>query len=242
MAQVPDDVAAPPAPVRVLVVDDDALVRSGIRMLLGEAADVEVVGEAADGAAALDLAGRLSPDVVLMDLRMPGSDGIATTRVLSSGADSGGDPPRVLVLTTFDDEQSVAAALRAGARGFLVKDGAADHLAGAIRTIAAGGSWLDPSASAAVIRLVQGLPGQDRLAAAALERLTPRERGVLALMAQGLTNEHIGRRLVLSPATVRTHVSRILMKTGAHDRSQAVVLAYQGHLPGVPPTHGEPTR
>jgi DNA-binding NarL/FixJ family response regulator len=226
---------------RVLVVDDDALVRSGVRMILDEVDDVEVVGEAADGATAVAAVRDLAPDVVLMDLRMPGSDGIEATRRLTSDqlADASGETVRVVVLTTFDDDESVAAALRAGASGFLVKDSAARHLVEAVRTVADGGSWLDPSASAAVIRALQRVPPADGAAAAALARLTDREREVLRLIAGGLTNTEISARLTLSGATVRTHVSRILMKTGAHDRSQAVVLAYHGRLAEVPSPRGD---
>ena len=230
--------------IRVLVADDDALVRSGVRMLLHDVPDMVVVGEAADGADAVTAARDLAPDVVLMDLRMPGGGGIEATRRLTSDelAETSGVLVHVLVLTTFDDEQSVGSALRAGASGFLVKDAAARHLVDAVRTVAAGGSWLDPSAAAAVIRVLQRVPEVDGTAgsaATALARLTDREREVLALVARGLTNEQIRERLVVSGATVRTHVSRILMKTGTHDRSQAVALAYQGRLVPLPPSRSD---
>jgi DNA-binding NarL/FixJ family response regulator len=226
---------------RVLVADDDSLVRSGVRMLLDPVPDIEVVGEVADGAAAVAAARDLAPDVVLMDLRMPGFDGIDATRLISSDefAETVGTLVRVLVLSTFGDEESVGSALRSGASGFLVKDAAARQLADAVRTVAAGGSWLDPSAAAAVIRVLQRAPDVEGSVAVALARLTGREREVLLLMAHGLTNEQISERLVVSGATVRTHVSRILMKTGVHDRSQAVVLAYQGRLAAVPPSRGD---
>lgn len=232
------------ATTRVVIADDDALVRSGVRMLLAHVPGIEVVGEASDGAGAVATALELAPDVVLMDLRMPGSGGIDATRRLTSdeATESVGGVVRVLVLTTFDDDTSVGSALRAGASGFLVKDAAARHLVDAVRTVAAGGSWLDPSASAAVIRTIRQVPESDGAAASALTRLTAREREVLLLVAHGLTNEQISTRLVLSGATVRTHVSRILMKTGAHDRSQAVVLAYQGRLAGAPSSYGDTSR
>ncbi len=227
--------------IRVLVADDDALVRSGVRMLLDEVSDIVVVGEAADGTEAVTAARDLAADVVLMDLRMPGGDGVEATRRLTSDelAATSGALVHVLVLTTFDDEQSVGSALRAGASGFIVKDAAARHLVDAVRTVAAGGSWLDPSAAAAVIRVLQRVPEVDGTAATALARLTDREREILGLVARGLTNEQISGRLVVSGATVRTHVSRILMKTGTHDRSQAVALAYQGRLVPLPPSHSD---
>lgn len=211
-------------------------------MLLEVVPGIAVVGEAANGEDAVLQAARLTPDVVLMDLRMPGMDGLwAIQQVAGPGRAEDGHETRVLVLTTFGDEESVAAALRSGASGFLLKDAASALLVEAIRTVASGESWLDPTASAAVIRVLQRTPAADPASNAAVDRLTWREREVLVLMARGLTNDQIRERLVLSGATVRTHVSRILAKTGVHDRSQAVALAYQAGLMSPPVTREEPS-
>lgn len=244
----------------LLVVDDDAMVRSGIAMLLAVHSDLQIVGEAADGAEAVVLAGELGPEVVLMDVNMPGLDGVAATRQLlgeggsvsagGAGTDAGtrdggrGKPsPRVLALTTFDDDDTVMRVIRAGASGFIVKDSAPSMLAEAVRAVAAGNSWLDPSVTSPVLdALRREQPPEREHLTGRLASLTDRELQVLRLMADGLTNGEIGRRFVVSEATVRTHVSRILMKTDCHDRTQAVVLAYRSGLVPVPAPRTENDR
>lgn len=212
--------------IRVVVVEDQPLVRGGIVLLLKGAGDIEVVGEAADGQSAIDQATQLRPDIVLMDLRMPGMDGIEATRILTGSQGT----VRVLVLTTFDDDPDVLGALRAGASGFLTKDSAPTRLTDAVRSVAAGDAWLDPSISGRVLRALQQVPHELAWSPALVDVLTPREQEVLALLAQGLSAADISDRLVLSDATVKTHLHRILMKTGCRDRAQAVVLAYRTGL------------
>jgi DNA-binding NarL/FixJ family response regulator len=213
--------------IRVLLVDDQPLVRTGLRVLLGAEDDIEVVGEAANGSEAVTLARTTRPDVVMMDLLMPGVDGVEATRRIS------GDPAlagvRVLVLTTFDLDEYVFAALRAGASGFVVKDAEPAELLYAVRVVARGESLLAPQVTRRLID--EFVSRQDRPAdpgrAAVLDRLTEREREVLVLVAQGLNNDEIAGRLHISPATARTHVSRMIVKLAARDRIQLVVLAYQ---------------
>jgi DNA-binding NarL/FixJ family response regulator len=213
--------------VRVLVADDQGLVRAGFVALLDAQDGIEVVGEAEDGEQALALARRLVPDVVLMDIRMPKLDGLAATRAIAA------DPPlagvRVVVLTTFELDEYVFEALRAGATGFLVKHTEPSELVRAVRVAAAGEALLSPSVTR---RLVAEFASRTRPAPAtnALDPLTEREREVLALVAEGMTNDEIAGQLFMSPATSRTHVSRILTKLGARDRSQLVVLAYEAGL------------
>lgn len=212
--------------VTVVIADDQPMVRAGVRMLLSVDPGLEVVGEASDGHGAIAAVERLHPDVVVMDLRMPGMDGTEATRRIV--AEQAGDPDaltRVLVLTTFDEDEDVYAALRAGASGFLLKHASADVLATAIRRVAEGESWLDPAVVGRVIRALRLPPGPDGAAVAAA--LTPREREVLTLVAEGLSNADLCERLYLSEATVKTHVARILMKTGSRDRAAAVALAYR---------------
>ncbi|GAA3625260.1 response regulator transcription factor [Microlunatus ginsengisoli] len=216
--------------VRVVVADDQALVRAGIVMVLGASPEIRVIGEATNGAEAVTLAGELRPDVVIMDLKMPGMDGIQATTALVENTSGGDDVMKVLVLTTFNDDASVLGALRAGASGFLVKDEAPLHLIDAVLTIAAGNSWIDPSVAGQVIKALGEAPRVGVGADARIDALTAREREVLVLMAHGMSNGDITRKLFLSEATVRTHVSRILMKTGSRDRTEAVVLAYQSRL------------
>jgi DNA-binding NarL/FixJ family response regulator len=210
--------------IRVLLCDDQEMVRAGFRMLLDGAADTEVVGEAADGAEAVELAERMRPDVVVMDIRMPRVDGIEATRRIVR-ADQAGQT-RVLVLTTFDLDRYVYEALRAGASGFLLKDATADELLTAIRAVAAGDALLSPRITRTVIAQFTRRADPSHQPPA-LEKLTRREREVLALVADGLSNEEIATELVLSAATVKTHVGHLLLKLAARDRAQLVVIAYQ---------------
>ena len=218
--------------IRVLVADDQALVRAGFRAILEAHEDLEVVGEAADGAEAITIGQELRPDVVLMDVRMPGVDGIEATRRLLRD----GDGPRVLILTTFDLDEYVYEAMKAGASGFLLKDAPRDQLVGAVRTVAAGDALLAP---ALVRRLVEDFvrrPAPGARPPAEFEDLTERELEVLTLIARGLANAEIAARLFVSEATVRTHVTHILAKLRLRDRVQAVVLGYESGLvrPGEP--------
>jgi DNA-binding NarL/FixJ family response regulator len=217
------------SPVRVLLADDQELLRTGFRMILSAQPDLEVVGEAVDGADAVRQAGRLRPDVVLMDVRMPGMDGIEATAEITSA-----HPVRVLVLTTFDLDEYAFAALRAGASGFLLKDVPPAVLAGAIRSVAAGDAVITPRITR---QLLDRFSGQLPLVAAggagdgdALARLTDREREVFAEVARGHTNGEIAARLHLSEATVKTHLTRVLAKLALRDRVQIVIFAYQHGL------------
>ncbi len=216
--------------IRLLLADDQPLVRAGIAMLLSNHPELAIVGEADDGAAAVALATRLRPDVVLMDVRMPGKDGIAATRELTADGTSADAPIKVLVLTTFDDDEAVYGSLRAGAHGFLLKHAAPEDLVAAIVRVAAGDAWLDPRVAGKVISALAGSPDPGSAGADRIARLTPREREVMSLIAHGLSNSEISDELVLSEATVRTHVARILMKTGSRDRAQAVTLAFRAGL------------
>jgi len=211
--------------ISVLLADDQALVRAGFRMILENEADMRVVGEAADGAEAAQIALELSPDVVLMDVRMPEVDGVDATRRICVG--DGAGRTRVLILTTFDLDEYVYAALRAGASGFLLKDALAPDLLSAIRVVARGEAVVAPSVTRRLLdRYV--CPGAGPAGSTAgLEALTEREREVLSLIARGLSNVEIAGRLYLSEGTVKTHVSRVLAKLGLRDRVQAVVYAYE---------------
>jgi DNA-binding NarL/FixJ family response regulator len=213
--------------IRVLLVDDHALARTGFRMVLDTEPDIEVVGEAATGRQAIHSARRLSPDVVLMDVRMPELDGIAATREI---AGDGGGAPRVLILTTFDLDEYVYDALAAGASGFLLKDVGPEQLTAAIRVVADGEALLAPTVTRRLIdELVRG--GRRRLRTPpGLDELTPRELEVLDLVAQGLSNAEIAELLTVEETTIKTHVSRLLAKLGLRDRVQAVVLAYESGL------------
>jgi DNA-binding NarL/FixJ family response regulator len=218
--------------IRVLIADDQALVRAGFRMLLDAAADVDVVGEATNGREAVDSVARLRPDVVLMDIRMPELDGLeATRRVLAAAPPDGG--PRVLILTTFDLDEYVFEALRAGASGFLLKDAPPEQLLDAIRVVASGDGLLAPSVTRRVIAEFARAP--QTTAPAELDELTPRELEVLQLIARGLSNAEIASQLFLSETTVKTHVARVLQKLRLRDRVQAVVLAYESGIvqPGM---------
>ena len=212
--------------IRVVVADDQAIVRAGFRLLIDSEPDLTVLGEAADGAEAVAVARKTAPDVVLMDIRMPVMDGIAATRQIATG----GDLPRVLILTTFDLDELVFASLRAGASGFMLKDRPPEELLSAVRVIAAGDALLAPNVTRRLIRHFVRQPDPLRAPPGALEQLTVREREVLALIATGLSNTEIAERLVMSVPTVKTHVSRILAKLAARDRAQLVVLAYQSGL------------
>jgi DNA-binding NarL/FixJ family response regulator len=212
--------------IRVLICDDQALVRAGFRAILEVQADVEVVGEAEDGAEAVALAERRAPDVILMDIRMPVLDGVEATRRLVAA----GSPARILVLTTFDLDDYVHAAIRAGASGFLLKDVTPAKLLEAIRVVAAGDALLAPSVTRRLLeRFATTLPQHDH-SSAALAELTARETEVLRLLAGGLSNAEIAAELVVSEATVKTHISSLLRKLGLRDRVQAVILAYETGL------------
>ena len=212
------------APIRVLIADDQALMRTGFRMILDAQDDIEVVGEAIDGADAIRRFEALSPDVVVMDVRMPTLDGIEATRRLAALE----RPARVLILTTFDLDDYVYEALRAGASGFLLKDRPPEELVAAVRVIAAGEALLAPSVTRRLIEeFARRAPAASR---AELDELTEREREVLVLMARGLSNAEIARTLFVAETTVKTHVGRVLHKLGLRDRAQAVVLAYESGL------------
>jgi DNA-binding NarL/FixJ family response regulator len=211
-------------PLRVLVADDQELVRAGFRLIL-EAAGFDVVGEAPDGGAAVELAARHRPDVVLMDIRMPVLDGIAATRQLIAAAEH--PPPKVVILTTFDLDDYVYEALRAGASGFLLKEAPRADLIAAIRVAAAGDALLAPSVTRRLIEAFVARPAQTLPSPSRLASLTPRERDILLLVARGRSNLEIARDLVVSEATVKTHVAHLLAKLGLRDRVQAVILAYE---------------
>ncbi len=213
--------------IRVILADDQALVREGFAMILGSQEDIEVVGEASDGAAALALVRELSPDVVLMDVRMPGIDGIEATRRLLNGSDS---RTRVLILTTFDLDEYVYEALKAGASGFLLKDVPRAQLVAAVRAVAAGDQLLSPSIVRKLIEEFVRHGPREAGIPAALADLTERELEVLRLVARGQSNAEIAKELYLSEATVKTHVHHMLQKLGLHDRVHAVVLAYESGL------------
>jgi DNA-binding NarL/FixJ family response regulator len=213
--------------IRVLIADDHELMRNGLRAILDAQQDIAVIGEAEHGAQAVESAIRLRPDVVIMDIRMPRLDGIEATRRL---AVQGEKAPKVLVLTTFDLDEYVYQALRAGAAGFLLKDTPPRQLAEAVRTIAAGESLLAPAVTKRLIERYVSRPRSDTARRERFAELTERELEVLQLITRGLSNAEIGARLFLSEATVKTHVTRILSKLGVRDRVQAVVLAYESGL------------
>ena len=210
--------------IRVLIADDQALVRDGFGMILDAQEDIEVVGTAADGAEAVEQARALRPDVILMDIRMPGLDGIEATRRLAAEAAGG---PRVLMLTTFDQNEYVYEAMKAGASGFLLKDVRREELVGAVRTVAAGDAMLAPALTRRLIEDFVRRPLPGAAAPDAMGELTDRELEVVRLMARGRSNAEIAGELVVSEATVKTHVARILSKLGLRDRIQVVVLAYE---------------
>jgi DNA-binding NarL/FixJ family response regulator len=214
--------------IGVVVADDQALVRGGLRVLVESDADMTVLGEAADGGEAVNLAERVQPDVVVMDIRMPVMDGLeATRRITSSPATKG---VRILVITTFDLDEYVYAALRAGASGFLLKDAPPDQLLGAIRVVANGEALLAPSVTRRLIEEFVSRPEPYPHSEDALADLTAREREVLALVARGRSNAELASELMMSPATAKTHVSRLLTKLNARDRAQLVMIAYETGL------------
>jgi len=217
--------------IRVLLVDDDALVRAGLRMILSSSKELEVVGEAADGANAVAAVRAHRPDVVLMDIRMPGVDGLEATRRISADDDLAG--VKVIILTTFESDEYVYQAIRAGASGFLVKDTEPADLIQAVRVVARGDALLSPSVTRRLITDLASRPERPPPSGSlgrALAGLTDREREVLVLVAEGLSNDEIAARLFLSPLTSKTHVSRIMTKLGARDRAQLVVIAYESGL------------
>ena len=218
--------------IRVLLCDDQALVRSGFRLILESREDIEVVGEAEDGREAIELARRVDPDVILMDIRMPNVDGVEATRRLVAG----GSRARIVVLTTFDLDEYVFESIRAGASGFLLKDVQPTQLVDAIRVVAAGEALLAPSVTRRLLdRFAHTLPGEEK-PPPELASLTERELEVLKLLASGLSNAELAERLFLSETTVKSHISSVLRKFGLRDRVQAVVLAYEAGLvrPGSP--------
>ncbi|GIL30089.1 DNA-binding response regulator [Actinocatenispora comari] len=214
--------------IKVVLADDQALIRAGFRTLLADAGDIQVVAEAADGDEAVRAARDTAADVVLMDIRMPGTDGLTATREIASDDDLAG--VRVLILTTYETDEYVYQALKDGASGFLVKDIEPDELLHAIRVVARGDALLAPSITRRLIADLVARPAKRVADTSVLSRLTDREREVLVLVAGGLTNDEMAGRLFLSPLTVKTHVSRIMTKLAARDRAQLVVLAYESGL------------
>jgi DNA-binding NarL/FixJ family response regulator len=221
--------------IRVLLADDQALIRAGFRVLVDAAEDLQVIGEAADGARAVELARRERADVILMDIRMPGVDGLEATRRISADDNLAG--VKIIILTTFESDEYVYQALRAGASGFLVKDTEPAELIQAVRVVARGDALLSPSVTRRLITDIASRPERSPATdLSSLSGLTDREREVLALVAEGLSNDDIAARLFLSPLTSKTHVSRIMTKLNARDRAQLVVIAYESGLviPGQP--------
>jgi DNA-binding NarL/FixJ family response regulator len=215
--------------IKVLLVDDQPLLRTGFRMILSAESDLTVVGEAGDGASAVELARRLRPDVVLMDIRMPVMDGIQATRALAGPGVE--DPIKVLILTTFGLDEYVVESLRAGASGFLLKDAPPEDLVEAIKIVAGGDALLSPSITRRLLdRVASRLPSASETTIPALAELTDREMEVLKLLARGLSNAEIAEKLVVSETTVKTHVSRVLAKLDLRDRVQAVILCYETGL------------
>ena len=213
--------------IRVAIVDDQALVRGGFAVMLGLQDDIEVVAQAGDGAAAIEIARAHRPDVILMDIRMPGMDGIAATKAIIDSADW---PVRVLILTTFDPDEYVYKALQAGASGFVLKDISPEDLVAAVRTVADGGALLAPSVTRRLISRFAAPPSLDSSVVSRLDRLTGREREVLVAVATGSSNIEIAEDLFVGAATVKSHVSSILTKLGLNNRAQAVAFAYESGL------------
>jgi DNA-binding NarL/FixJ family response regulator len=218
--------------IRVIVVDDQPLVRAGIVMLVNAEEDITVVAEAADGQEALCEIREHRPDVVLMDVRMPGTDGVTATRaIVDDGLTAqNGQPIGVIILTTYHIDEAVYAALRAGASGFLLKDAAPAEIVNAIRSVVAGEAWLDPAVARRLIDEFAARPEPHTPTPAEMAQLTPREREVLSLMARGLSNADVAGELFISEATVKTHLARVMMKLGVREKAQAVAAAYQTGL------------
>jgi len=216
-------------PIRILIADDEQLVRAGIAMILSVADGLEVVGTAENGEQAVRLTSELTPDVVLMDVRMPVLDGIEATRRIVEGPTA---TTAVLVLTTYHVDEAVTAALRAGASGIVLKDAAPDELVGAVRAVSAGDAWLDPAVAKRLLAEFTNRPEPAVPTEQEMAELTAREREVLRLVAHGLSNQEIAEFLTISENTVKTHVSRILIKLGLRDRAQAVAAAYRRHVLG----------
>jgi DNA-binding NarL/FixJ family response regulator len=218
--------------IQVMVVDDQPMVRAGIKMLLKPEEDITVTAEAVDGEDALIQARAQRPDVILMDVRMPGTDGVAATRTLveENLASQSGQPIKIIILTTYDVDQAVYDALRAGASGFLLKHAAIAEIAAAIRAVVGGGAWLDPTITRRLIDQINTGPNQDTSKKALIDQLTPREREVLILMAQGVPNADVAEQLRISEATVRSHLARVMTKLCVREKSQAVIAAYQTGL------------
>ena len=216
--------------IRVIIADDQAPVRDGMTMLLSAEPGIEVVGQAEDGAKAVTMFHDQHPDVVVMDIRMPGMDGIEATRRITADREDPDATTAVLVLTTFDQDDLLHGALRAGASGYMLKHAAPAGLAEAVRTVADGGSWIDPSVAGKVIDTLRQTTPIDATGHPSLEILSRRELEVLSLMRDAPTNSELARLLFVSESTVKTHISRLLMKTGSHDRAQLVALAYRSGL------------
>lgn len=218
--------------IRVVVVDDQPLVRAGITMLVNAEEDIDVVAEAADGQEALTQIRAQRPDVVLMDVRMPGTDGVVATRTVTDEklTARNGQPVRVIILTTYHVDEAVYAALHAGAKGFLLKDAAPTEIVGAIRAVVAGDAWLGPAVTRRLIDEFAARPEQNTPTPAEMAQLTPREREVLSLLARGLSNADVAAQLFISEATVKTHLARVMAKLNVREKSQAVAAAYQTGL------------
>ncbi|MGH3499486.1 MAG: response regulator [Nocardioidaceae bacterium] len=215
----------------VVLVDDQAIVRAGVARILGSEDDFEVVGECADGREALDAVARTSPDVVLMDIRMPGMDGVEASRRLAELD----DPPAVLVLTTFDEDEVLWGAIEAGASGFILKDARAEDLIAATRACAGGGAWFDPSVTPRVLSAYRHAVAPGRRGQQRLEQVTEREHAVLRLIARGATNPEVAEALHVSEATVKTHIGSIFAKLGVRDRAGAIVFAFDHGVVAVGP-------
>ncbi|MFI6901981.1 response regulator [Nonomuraea sp. NPDC050394] len=213
--------------IKVMIADDQGMVRTGFTVFLGAQSDIEVVGEAADGAQAVERAAQLRPDVILMDVRMPVMDGLEATRIIAQREDI---PAKILILTTFDLDDYVYEALRSGASGFLLKDASAIQLAEAVRVVAGGDALLAPAVTRRLIREFARLGGPRAPSTRRLGRLTERETEVLVLVSRGLSNQEVAAKLILSEQTVKTHVGRVLTKLGLRDRAQAIVYAYETGL------------
>ncbi|MGO0577061.1 response regulator [Ornithinimicrobium panacihumi] len=216
--------------IRVVIADDQAAVRDGMAMMLGSQPDIEVVGLAKDGVQAVAMCTRERPDVVVMDIRMPGVDGIEATRRIARECEGRDQVTAVLVLTTFDHDDALYGALRAGASGYMLKHAAPSGLADAVRKVADGGSWIDPSVAGKVIETLRETAPKDATGRPSLEMLSRRELEVLRLLGDAPTNAELAEMLFVSESTVKTHISRLLMKTGSHDRSQLVAVAYRSGL------------